>query len=75
MIMEVLFSVPRWDNGMQNGSERLLAEEVLHRFWEWAKDADLANLDEDTRKREFREWWESLGIVGVLTEVEPPNLR
>ena len=75
MIMEILFSVPRWDNGTQNGSERLLAEEVLHRFWEWAKDADLANLDEDTRKREFRVWWESLGIVGVVAEVEPPNLR
>ena len=47
---------------------------VLHRFWEWAKDADLANLGEDNRKREFRGWWESLGIVGVLAEVGPPNL-
>ena len=74
MIMEILFSVPRWENGEQNGSERLLAEEVLHRFWEWAKDADFANLDEYNRKQEFRRWWESLGIVGVLAEVEPPNL-
>ena len=74
MIMEILFSVPRWENGEQNGSERLLAEEVLHKFWEWAKDADLADLDDDARRQEFRGWWESLGIVGVLAEVEPPNL-
>ena len=47
---------------------------VLHRFCEWAKDADFAHLDEYNRKREFRGWWESLGIVCVLEEVEPPNL-
>ena len=74
MIMEILFSVPRWENGEQNGSERLLAEEVLHRFWEWAKDADFAYLDEEDRKKEFRAWWEMLGIVGFLAELEPPNL-
>ncbi len=75
MIMEILFSVPRWEEGDQNGSERLLAEEVLQKFWEWAQDEDLADLDDDTRRREFRGWWESLGIVGVLVEVAPPNLE
>ena len=45
MIMEILFSVPRWEGGEQNGSERFLAEEVLHKFWEWAKDSDFSQLD------------------------------
>ena len=55
-------------------AEWLRAAEVLDKFWEWAKDADFAYLDEEDSKKEFRSWWESLGIVGVVAEVEPPNL-
>ena len=75
MIMEILFSVPNWEDGEQVGSERLLAEEVLHRFWEWVRDEDVAALEKGSRMKVFRDWWESLGVVGVLAEVEPPNLR
>ena len=75
MIIEILFRVPQWVDGKQVGSDYLLVEDVLNKFWEWAKDSDSSELDKDARKQEFRDWWESLGIVGVLAEVEPPNLR
>ena len=75
MIIEILFRVPQWVDGEQVGSDYLLVEDVLDKFWRWAKDSDFSELDEDATRQEFLDWWESLGIVGVLAEVDPPNLR
>ena len=74
MIIELVFKVPNWVDGDQVGSDYLLVQDVLDKFWDWVKDSDFSEMDEGTRKSEFRDWWESLGIVGVNAEVEPPNL-
>ena len=75
MSLEILFRVPRWEDGDQNGSDFLLAKEVLHKFWEWTRDRDLSQMDQKTRMEEIKDWWDSLIIVGVLAEVLPPNLQ
>ena len=53
MSLEILFRVPRWEDGVQDGCDALLVQEVLYKFWEWAMDSDLSQMDQKTRMKEI----------------------